>query len=148
VEPIDLTNMDKKSAREYVVALLTTIKQTKAKKKELIAEVNKWRERVKLAEEKGRTDLRAEALQMVEEKQNDLNRIQQEERELERELLSAKSQLRNIEHQPQLSVDAEQLLAQLEMVVGEKDETEERFRDFQLDQALEELKRNMDKEGG
>ena len=146
MEPLDLTNMDKESAREYVFALLTTVKKTKMKKTELEKEVTLWKNRVKLAAEKKRSDLQAQAMVKLDEKKEELFHINAEERELMRELQSAKSQLQMIQNRPELSINADQLLIELEMVVGERDETADKFREFQAEQELEDLKRKMDSE--
>ena len=143
MEPLDLTNMDEHSAKEYVLALITSIKATKKKRIELEKEVELWESRVKLAETHSRLDLRIQAEGVVEQKKTDLYQIKAEEAELNRELRSAQSQLKIIQNRPEFSINADLLLAELEMVVGEIDETGEHFRAFEAEQALEKLKRDM-----
>ncbi len=143
MEPLDLSNMDEKSAKEYVVALLTTLKQTTAKRKEVEKEVELWEGRVTLAEENERPDLRAQAAGLLEEKKDALSRLQSEEAAFKRELNSAESQLRMIQNQPEFTINADKLLAELEMVVGEVDETRDHFREFEAEQALEKLRKKM-----
>jgi hypothetical protein len=139
--------MDERSAKEYVVALITTIKNTRTKRKKLENEIETWKNRVKLARENGRSDLEAQAVQRVGEKEQELDAIKTEEREFIRELHSAKAQLKTIQNQPSLSINPDLLLAELEMVVGEHDETGEKFREFEAEQALNDLKKQLDSEG-
>lgn len=148
MEPLDLSNMDKKSAKEYVAALITTLKQTTAKRKEVEKEVELWEGRVTLAEEKERPDLRAQAAGLLEEKKDELHRLRSEEAAFKDELNSAKSQLRMIQNQPEFTIDADRLLAELEMVVGEVDETGDHFREFEAEQALEKLRKEMAPDNG
>lgn len=146
MEPLDLTNMDERSAKEYIVALITTVKNTRTKRKSLEKEVELWKNRVELAREKEREDLEAEASRRVEEKEQELEAIKTEEAQFIRELQQAKAQLKTIRNRPSLSINPELLLAELEMVVGEHDETGEKFREFEAERALNELKKQLGSE--
>ena len=140
---MDISDMDAASAREYVVAVLATLKQTVAKRIELTGELEKWQTRVRIAEEHGRSDLAEEASVKVEQVKEDVLRIQAEEAELKKELDIVKGQLEWIKKQPQFSIDADFLLAQLEMVVGERDELADKFKEAEAASELERLKKEM-----
>lgn len=140
---MDISGMDAASAKEYVVAVLATLKQTVAKRIELTTELEKWQERVRLAGEHGREDLAGEAVAKAEQVKEDILRIQLEEKELKKELDIVKGQLEWIKRQPQLSIDADFLLAQLQMVVGEQDELADKFKDAEAENELERLKKEM-----
>jgi len=140
---MDISGMDAAAAKEYVVAVLSTLKQTAAKRIELTKELEKWQARVRLAEEHGRNELADEASARVGQIREDVVRIQAEESELKKELDIVKGQLEWIKKQPQLSIDAEYLLAQLEMVVGERDELADKFKDAEAAGELERLKKEM-----
>ena len=141
---MDLTGMDPVSAKEYIAAVLSTLKQTKIKRIELQKELEKWKSRVILAGDQGRTDLQAEAALKAEQIQDDLQKIMYEELELKKELDIVKSQLLHIQNQPEITVDADLLLAQLEMVVGERDELADKFKEAEADLELKQLKKEMD----
>ena len=136
--------MDPVSAKEYVAAVLSTLKQTKIKRIELQKELEKWKSRVKLAGDQGRTDLQAEAVLKAEQIQEDLRKIMYEELELKKELDIVKGQLLHIQNQPEITIDADLLLAQLEMVVGERDELADKFKEAEADLELKRLKKEMD----
>lgn len=140
---MDLTNMDERSAKEYVIALLTTIKETGTKRKQLEKEVELWRSRVHLAREHSRQDLELQAAEKAEEKQSELDGLIAEENEYIQELRTAKVQLEAIKNQPSLSINPDLLLAELEMVVGEPDTASEKFKEFEAEQALDELKKQL-----
>ena len=136
--------MDPISAKEYVAAVLSTLKQTKIKRIELQKELEKWKSRVILAGDQGRTDLQAEAALKAEQVQEDLQKIMYEELEFKKELDIVKSQLLRIQDQPEITIDADLLLAQLEMVVGERDELADKFKEAEADLELKRLKKEMD----
>lgn len=140
--------MDEKAAREYVTALLATIKQTRTKRHELEKEVALWKKRVALAEEENEPKLSAEAAVILDQKKHDLSHLAAEEEELLKELRSAKSQLVLIQNRPELSINPDQLLAELEMVAGKEDETTTHFKEFEAEQALEALKKKIEEEQG
>ncbi|RKX75278.1 MAG: hypothetical protein DRP87_14920 [Spirochaetes bacterium] len=139
----DITGMDEKSAREYLLALLTTIKETKVKRRQLEKDEETWNRRVKLAEEKGEVGLKAQAELKVDQIHADIEQLVAEEEALLSELETVKRQLRIIKAQPEYTEDADLLLAQLEMAAGKVDETEEKFKQEEAEIALERLKKEM-----
>ncbi len=141
---MDITGMDPVSAGEYVAAVLSTLKETKVKRIELQNELAKWKSRVKLAGDRGRTDLWTEAALKTEQVQEDLQKIMYEERELRKELDIVKRQLQYVRNRPEITIDADLLLTQLEMVTGEQDELADKFKEAEADLELKRLKKEMD----
>ncbi|MEW5816227.1 MAG: hypothetical protein AB1798_12630 [Spirochaetota bacterium] len=143
-EKIDISNMNPEAAREYVVALIATLKQTKAKRLELEKEFKLWDGRVKLAQEKNREDLAIQARAKADAVQSDLTHIQSEEADILRELGIAKEQLTMIKNRPEFTVDADLLLAQFQMILGDEDKSSEKFKELEIDQTFDKLKKSMD----
>jgi len=52
--------------------------------------------------------------------------------------------LKKLVTEPQLTVYADALLAQMEMIVGEPDKTENAFKEFETDVELNKLKKKTD----
>ena len=140
---MDISGLDPAAAKEYTAAVLTTLKQTISKRNELLKEFEKWKTREKLAEQTGHPDLQKEADLRKEKLIEDLQHMLKEEKELRLELDIVKGQLKQILNRPQFTIDAEMLLSQLEMVVGEKDELAEQFKDAAAADELERLKKEM-----
>jgi hypothetical protein len=69
--------------------------------------------------------------------------LREEETQFQSEIRALKQQLHRLEHTAQLTVDPDALLAQLEMVAGEVDETAEKFKEEETNQALERLKQKL-----
>ena len=147
MDDFDLTGLDAKSAREYVVSIITTLTKTTAKRTELEKELELWSGRVRLAAEKGRSDLQAEAEVRVRDIEFQLSDIRAEEDVFSAGVRRLKAQLRALEAEPQLSVDSERLLAELELLGGERDELAEAFKEEEANLELEKLKERMEREG-
>jgi hypothetical protein len=148
MDDFDITGLDAKAAREYVLAVVTTLRQTSAKRQELERDRALWSGRAKLAAEKGRSDLQAEAEVRLRDVEFQLNDIRAEEDVLTAGVRRLKSQLKVIEATPQLSVDADQLLTELEILGGERDELAEKLKEEEANAALEDLKKRMEDEEG
>lgn len=146
MDDFDLDGLDAKSAKDYLVAVITTLSKTKAKRAELEKELELWNGRIRLAVQNDRSDLQAEAEVRVRDLQFELDDIKAEEHVYAQGVRKMKTQLQMIEMQPQLSADAEQLLAQLELIGGERDELADAFKEEEANQALEELKKRMEQE--
>lgn len=147
MDTYDITGLDPASAKEYVLAAISTLKQTTEKRLELEREIEIWSKRVALAKEHSRSDLQAQAETRVFEVRQNLDRIRNEEAGLNGGVIRLKSQLKMILNQPELEYDADQLSAELELLAGEHDELAEKFREEEALDALERLKREMDQEG-
>ncbi|MBN1699758.1 MAG: hypothetical protein JW881_19745 [Spirochaetales bacterium] len=139
----DLSGMDVASAREYVMAYITTLKQTQQKMKETAAELELWQQRVSFAAERGRPDLRSAADMKVKEISDSLERLRTEEYDLAAKTKTLIENLKKLKAGFVPSVDAEQLQAELDMITGERDEVAEKFREEDALNELEKLKQKM-----
>ena len=54
------------------------------------------------------------------------------------------TQLKTIQSRPKMSVDADLLVAQMEMLLGDEAATNEKFRTVESEAALDDLKKKMD----
>lgn len=143
MEAFDLSELDRASAREIVVRVIQSLKTTTAQRVNLEKEQTLWRHRTELA--KDRSDLLAEAQTRLSDVEYRLDSLRAEEHELQTQVSNLKRQLKGLESKPSLSVDADMLLAELELISGH-DDLEEKFREHEGDELLEKLKREMEKE--
>ncbi|MBT3274353.1 MAG: hypothetical protein HN368_14440 [Spirochaetales bacterium] len=146
MDTYDITGMDAAGAKEYVLAAISTLTQTRAKREELEREEALWSKRVELAKEHGRTDLHDQSGAKLIEVKEDLERIKLEEAELNGGVIRLKGQLKLILGRPELSMDADQLAAELELMAEEKDDLAERFKEEEANDALAQLKAQVEKE--
>jgi phage shock protein A len=141
----DIDFMDFDSAREYVLAFITTLKKTQKQRAVAAEELEHWRGRVKLAEARGEPVLKRSAEQRVAELEAHNQQLHQEELELKRKVDVLKGKLKATKIRSSLQVDADALLAQMQMLVGEPDRLQEDLRNTEADQALQALKKKMGK---
>lgn len=146
MDTYDITGLDPQSAKEYVLAAITTLKATRDKRSELERELDLWTKRVELAKEHGKENLISDAEKRKIEITSDLDRIKAEEAELHGGVIRLKGQLKLILNQPELSVDADLLAAQLEMMDEERDDLADKFREEEANDALAKLKAEMEEE--
>ena len=144
----DITGLDPASAKEYVLAAISTLKQTSDKRAQLENELELWQKRISLAKEHGRSDLQTQAETREFETKQQLEKIKLEEAELKGGVVRLKSQLKLILNQPDLAYDADHLAAELEMLTEEKDDLADKFREEEAEDALQRLKREMEQDGG
>lgn len=146
----DIRRLDPQDAKQYIVAVMATLKQTSAKRIQLERDLDMWENRVKLAVESGRQDLVEGAQRRVDQIKEDINHLVGEEQEYSHGLARMKTQLKALQAQPQMSVDVDLLTAQMDLMLGETEkadsEAEEKFRQAEADWALDELKRKMQDE--
>ena len=147
MDTYDITGLDPQSAKEYVLAAVTTLKATQDKRSELDREAELWAKRVDLAKEHGKDDLVAEAQARKNDVYAELERIKAEEAELHGGVIRLKGQLKLILNQPELSSDADYLAAQLELMDEERDDLADKFREEEANEALNKLKAEMEGEG-
>jgi hypothetical protein len=147
MDTYDITGLDAKTAREYVLAAITTLNATREKREELERDLELWSKRVDLAKQHGKAELLESAnLRLAETKQN-LEKIRNEEAELSGGVIRLKGQLKLILNQPELEVDTDQMLAMLELSDDLKpDELAEKFKEEEAKEELERLKAEMEKE--
>ena len=141
----DIDFMDFEPAREYVLAFITTLKKTQKQRAVAEEQLEHWRGRVKLAEARGEPVLKRGAQQRVAELEANCQQLHQEELELKRKVDVLKEKLKATKIRSGLQVDADALLAQMQMLVGQPDELQEQLRDTEAEQALRALKKKMGK---
>jgi phage shock protein A len=141
----DIDFLDFETAREYVLAFITTLKKTEKQRAVTEEELEHWRGRVKLADSRGEPVLKRSAEQRVAELEARCQKLHQEEVELKRKVDVLKEKLRATKIRSSLRIDADALLAQMQMIVGEPDGLSEELRRTEADQALKDLKEKMGK---
>jgi phage shock protein A len=147
MDTFDITGLDANTAKEYVLAAITTLNETRKKREELERDRELWAKRVELAKQHGKDDLLETATSRLGEITAYLEKIKAEEAELHGGVIRLKGQLKLILNQPELEVDTDQLLAMLELSdVHKPDELAEKFRDQEAEEALQKLKEEMEKE--
>jgi phage shock protein A len=135
--------MDFESAREYVLAFITSLKKTQKHRAVAEEELEHWRGRVKLADNRGEPVLKRGAEQRVTELEARSKQLHREELELRRKVDVLKEKLKATKIRSSLQVDADALLAQMQMLVGEPDKLKQDLRNTEADQALQALKKKM-----
>jgi septation ring formation regulator EzrA len=144
----DIEGLNPKDAVKYVLAFITTLKKTKADIVKLDEDIALWKRRVSLAQDKGETGLASQAQARVGELETKRATLQGEADDLTMKVSILKEKLLRMRKQVPRSVDVDLLLAQLKMVVGEKDDLSLKFKDEEANVKLEELKRKMSGGGG
>jgi hypothetical protein len=140
----DISGLDPQAAREYVLGFIKALEETRRQKGKLVEERNLWRGRVELAESQRRTDLAEKARGRMEGLQPQIDRLEAEERSLLGKVARLKERLKTLPAGAGQTLDAEQLLTELRMVVGERDDTEDKIREIEIQAKLEALKKRME----
>jgi len=143
----DLSGMDLASAKEYVMAYITTLRQTQSKMKEIAGELALWQQRISFSRERGRADLAAAAEMKVKEISEILSTLVNEEKDIAVKVSTLMKNLKKLKAGFIPTVDAERLQAELEMITGEKDELAEKFKEEETLAELEKLKQKLKDEG-
>jgi hypothetical protein len=143
----DLGGMDRQTAAEYVLSFIATLKETEKARAEAEKEKALWEGRVGLARSKNEELLANQAEMKVNEIDSKLSGLKAEEAELRRKVDFMKDELQRLKSKPELSLDPEALLAQLEMVTGKPDTTARKIKETEADIELEKLKKKMKGEG-
>jgi hypothetical protein len=139
----DISGLEPEAAKEYVLAFISSLKTTQRQKQAALEEKKLWQERVNLAEQKQEALLAEKARGKLAEVQAKIDTLENEERELAPKVDVLKEQLLKLVRSPQMSVDAEGLLAQLQMLVGEPDTLSQKFKNEEANAELENLKKKM-----
>lgn len=150
MEDTDLSNLSPEAAREYVLAFLTALKQTTIQRRQVEQELDTWRGRLKLAQDRGAADLAGKAQGIVGGLEGKLATLAAEESDLEGKARILKENLRRVQMTGTRLVDTDLLQAELDMAVGEDKAaeiaTDQALRSTQADAALQELKRKLEGE--
>jgi phage shock protein A len=139
----DLEGLGPKEASEYVLAFITTLKQTEKALEAAQEDTNLWTRRVSLAQSKGDPGLAAQAMARLSDATAKQSKLEAELADLKAKVSVLKEKLVRIRMTGVKLVDADLLLAQLEMVVGKKDELAHTMKNEEASAALDELKKKM-----
>jgi len=139
----DLEGLGPKEAQEYVLAFVTTLKQTEKDLARAGEEVAAWTKRVALAESRGESSLAAQAKVRLAEEEGRKAHREAELAELRMKVSILREKLAKLRMKPTRTVDTDLLLAQLEMITGRKDELSLSLKEEEAKVKLEELKKKM-----
>ena len=134
---------DVQTLRTYLITLMTETKKINYEISSIKDEISVWEGRVALASEKGRSDLQAQASVKLDEIRQKLETRSGEKNSLDAEIATLKRKLLVMKNKPEMSVDADMLLSQFQMMLGESDELEQKFKSEEADAMLSELKNKM-----
>ncbi len=140
---LDIAAMPPEGAREYVLAYITAWKRLQKEIGVLEEQILLWEGRVKAARERSEPQLASSTQGRVEGLKAELEKRRREEADLSRKVAILKKKLKSLQARPGLSVDPQVLLAQLQLLTGERDETADALRAQEAQAALEELKRKL-----
>jgi hypothetical protein len=139
----DLEGLGPKEASEYVLAFITTLKQTEKALSAAQEDTNLWTRRVSLAQASGDAGLAAQATARLSDATAKQATLEAELADLKAKVSVLKEKLVRIRMTGARRVNADLLLAQLQMVVGEKDELSHTMKKEEASAALDELKKKM-----
>ena len=137
----DIDGLDPVQASEYVLAFVTTLKQTEKALAEASEDTNLWTRRVALARSKGDEGLAAQAQARLSDATAKQSQLEADLADLRRKVVVLKDKLVRLKMTGGRLVDTDVLLAQLQMVVGEKDTLGDAMKHAEADAALDELKK-------
>ena len=139
----DLSDLDPAAARDYTLRFIASLRETRKQRVAAGQQCTKWEGRVALAHQKGENQLAEQAQALLEERKQTLTALQAEESDLVLTVGMLQTQLRRLQAQPEFSVDAQQLLANLADLVGEPDALRASMTDLEASEKLQELKKRM-----
>ncbi len=146
----DLSGLDYPSARAYALEFMTALKTAEKALEAARQEVRMWTDRAALAASKGMANLETAARAKAGEAEAKAASLEAEKADLARKIARIREKLPVLKASER-SVDADLLLAQLQMVTGEAlnpesatlAELDKTIRSGTADAALEELKRKL-----
>jgi len=141
----DIEGLGPKEAADYVLAFITTLKQTEKAVAASAEDVSLWTRRVALARSKGDEALAAQAEARLAEVAGKKAALEAELADLKAKVSVLKEKLASLRMTGARLVDTDLLLAQLETVVGKKDELSRTMKEEETNAALDELKKKMGK---
>jgi hypothetical protein len=137
----DIEGLDPAHATEYVLAFITTLKQTEKALAAAQEDTNTWTRRVTLSRSRGEEGLAAQAQARLSEATAKQSRLEMELADLKAKVSILKEKLARLRMTGMKLVDADLLLAQLQMIVGKKDELGDAMKNEEANAALDELKK-------
>ena len=146
----DLSGLDYPSARAYALEFMTALKTTEKALEAARQEVRLWTDRAALAVSKGMADLETAARAKAGEAETKAASLEAEKADLARKIARIREKLPVLKASER-SVDADLLLAELQMVTGEAlnpesaalAELDKTLQAGAADAALDELKRKL-----
>jgi len=139
----DIEGLDPKQATEYVLAFITTLKQTEKSVAAAQEDTNLWTRRVTLARSRGDEALAAQAQARLSDTTAKQAALEAELADLKAKVAVLKEKLARLRMTGARLVDADLLLAQLEMLVGPKDALADTMKREEASSALDDLKKKM-----
>jgi phage shock protein A len=137
----DIEGLDPAHASEYVLAFITTLKQTEKALAAAQEDTTTWTRRVTLARSRGEEGLAAQAQARLSDATAKQSRLETELLDLKAKVSVLKEKLARLRMTGMKLVDADLLLAQLQMIVGKKDELGDAMKNEEANAALDELKK-------
>jgi phage shock protein A len=139
----DIEGLTPQQANEYVLAFITTLKQTEKAVSAAEEDENLWTRRVTLARSRGDEGLAAQAQARLSDATAKKGQLQAELEDLHAKVSVLKEKLTRLRMTGVKLVDADLLLAQLQMIVGPKDDLAAAMKREEAGAALDELKKKM-----
>ena len=139
----DMEGLDPRQASEYVLAFITTLKQTEKALAAAQEDVSLWSRRVTLARSRGDEGLAAQAQARLADATSRQAQLDTDLADLRAKVTVLKEKLTRLRMTGMKLVDADLLLAQLQMVVGKKDALGDAMKNEEAKAALDELKKKM-----
>jgi phage shock protein A len=137
----DIEGLDPAQASQYVLAFITTLKQTEKALAAAQEDSNLWTRRVTLARSRGDDALAAQAQARLSDAAAKQSKLEVELADLKAKVAVLKDKLTRLRMAGGRMVDTDLLLAQLQMVVGKKDELGDAMKNEEAKAALDELKK-------
>jgi len=137
----DIEGLNPAQASEYVLAFITTLKQTEKARAAAQEDTSTWTRRVTLARSRGDEGLAAQAQARLADATTKQSKLETELADLKAKVAVLKDKLVRIRMMGGRLIDTDLLLAQLQMVVGKKDELGEAMKSEEANAALDELKK-------
>ncbi len=142
-DDFDLEGLSHSDAREYVLRFAQSLHVARRQRADAERSVDEWKRRVKLAIDRGQTELARQALERAEEAHRALVGLKREEHELDFKVTELKRRLAGLPTAPERSVDANGLLASIESVVGSGHETDRAVAEAEAEVALDALRKRI-----
>ncbi len=143
----DIEGLDPQQATQYVLAFITTLKQTEKALAASVEEESLWTRRVGLARSKGDEGLASQAQARLTDATAKRSQRETELSDLRAKVAVLKEKLTRLRMTGVRLVDADLLLAQLQMLAGPKDELSSAMKKEEASAALDELKKKMQDPG-
>ncbi len=140
----DIEGLGPKDAAEYTLAFITSMKQTERQLAKSVEEIATWTRRVALARDRGETSLAEQAAAKIAPLEARRATLEGELQELRVKAGVLKEKLLRLRTTLARSVDADLLLAQLQMLVGPRDALADAFKTEEAQGKLDELKKKME----